>query len=293
MAEKHLVLCGGTRFSAKLKSWREADVVRLELGHGKKHLHLKLHHITRRLAAQLPPVAVDLLEIATYVYAADQVVSRGGTKVFEYGKLWRRRFRFEIPVRRPDLWSQSTVADSLANTLSFLFDDDYEFHFSKQAHSPPVDRYLFDDQGNDDAGYEEVMLFSGGVDSFGGAIQEILQGQRKVVLVSHRPVTKLYARQRDLVNDITQRLGDKSRKPLHVAVEVNKSKNFGRDFTQRSRSFLFAGIAAAVPHGLGRNRIRFYENGVTSLNLPISPQAIGGRVLARLIRVCLPAFRRF
>jgi 7-cyano-7-deazaguanine synthase in queuosine biosynthesis len=129
----------------------------------------------------------------------------------------------------------------------------------------------------EDSGFEEVILFSGGLDSFGGAVQEILQGQRKVVLVSHRPVSKLYSRQRHLVNDIVGHLSNKALSPLHVAVEVNKSKHFGKEFTQRSRSFLFAGIAGAVAKGLGRNRIRFYENGIISLNLPLSPQAVGGR----------------
>jgi 7-cyano-7-deazaguanine synthase in queuosine biosynthesis len=277
MAEKHLVLCGDARLTTRNKSWREAAPLRLELGSGKNHLHLKLHHITRRLASQLPEVAIDLVEIATYVYSADQMVTRGGLKEFEYGTKWRRHFRFEIPVRRHDIWSQPKMQELLTQTLGFLSDDDYEFQFSAFKRSPPVDRYLFDDQGMEDSGFEEVILFSGGLDSFGGAVQEILQGQRKVVLVSHRPVSKLYSRQRHLVNDIVAHLPNKALCPLHVAVEVNKSKHFGKDFTQRSRSFLFAGIAAAVAKGLGHNRIRFYENGIISLNLPLSPQAVGGR----------------
>lgn len=198
-------------------------------------------------------------------------------KEFEYGNHWRRHFRIEIPVRRPEHWSKPELLTCLTTTLGFLSDDDYEFVFLPLQKPPPLERYLFDSLDDDDSGYEEVMLFSGGLDSFGGAVQEILQGQRKVVLVSHRPVSKLYARQRELASDITNQLSDKSRRPLHIAVEVNKSKNFGADFTQRSRSFLFASIAAVISRAFHRDRIRFYENGVVSLNLPISPQALGGR----------------
>jgi len=277
MAEKHLVLCGGAKLTARTKAWREAPKVRVQLGNGKKHLHLKIHHITRKIGGGLPPEALDLIEIAAYVYAADQLITRGGTKEFEYGQKWRRHFRLEIPVRRHDLWSRPDVQQKLVSTLGFLSDDDYEFGFTKLVKNQPVERYLFDDQGADDAGFEEVILFSGGLDSFGGAVQEILQGQRKVVLVSHRSVSKLYKRQRDLVSDINRKFNDRSRKPLHVAVEVNKGKDFGRDFTQRSRSFLFAALAAVVARGFNRDRIRFYENGVISLNFPISPQALGGR----------------
>lgn len=277
MAERHLVLCGGARLSSRSTAWRAAHTVRLQLGKGKKHLHLQIHHITRALAGNIPPEGVDLLEIAAYVYGADQTCSRGGEKEFEYGNRWRRHFRFEIPVRRPDIWSNPAVLGNLTSALGFLSDDDYEFVFLPLSKPKPVDKYLFDSLGSDDSEHEEVMLFSGGLDSFGGAVQEILQGNRKVVLVSHRPAPQIYARQRHLVNDISKCLPDKSRRPLHVAVEVNKSKNFGSDFTQRTRSFLFAAIAAIIAKAFNRNRIRFYENGIVSLNLPISPQALGGR----------------
>jgi len=59
MANKHLVLCGGTRLTSKNKEWRDAPAVRLQLGTGKKHLHLKIHHITRKLASQIPDAAVE------------------------------------------------------------------------------------------------------------------------------------------------------------------------------------------------------------------------------------------
>lgn len=275
MANKRLVLCGGTRLTSRDTDWREAPAVRLQLGTGKKHLHLKIHHITRKLASQIPAAAVDLLEIASYVHTADQMVTRGGTKEIEYGKRFRRHFRFEIPVRCPDLWSAPTLRQQLATTLGFLSDDDYEFAFSQLEKNQPVERYLFDELETD-AGFEEIVLFSGGLDSFGGAVQEILQGQRKVVLVSHRSVSKLYARQRALVSDINNRLIDHSKRPLHVAVEINKSDDI-RDYTQRSRSFLFAALAAVVARAFGKDRIRFYENGVISFNFPISPQALGGR----------------
>ena len=277
MASRHLVLCGSSKLSSRNKAWRDAHTVRLMLGRGKKHLHLKLHHLTKSLACQLPPEAIDLLEIAAYVYGADQLSTRGGDKEIEYGNHWRRNFRIELPVRRLDLWTRPEVLNSLASTLGFLSDDDYEFAFQPYVNPPLIDRYLFDSFDNDDAGFEEVILFSGGLDSFGGAVQEILQGQRKVVLVSHRSVSKLFARQRGLVSDIASRLTDRTKRPLHVAVEVNKSKNLGGEFSQRSRSFLFASIAAVVARAFSRDRILFFENGVVSFNFPISPQALGGR----------------
>jgi hypothetical protein len=195
---------------------------------------------------------------------------------FEYGERWRRHFCFVVPVRRPDIWRNAAVKDALTETLSFLSDDDYEFHFTRRRKPPPLSRYLFDSM-EPDTGMDEVLLFSGGLDSLGGAVREILLGRHKVVLVSHWSNSKIYARQRHLVAGLDKHIASGRYRPLHVAVAVNKGKVFGRDFNQRTRSFLFAAVAAVVARLFGLPRIRFYENGPVSLNLPVSPQVLGGR----------------
>src|SRR5207245_709593 len=60
-------------------------------------------------------------------------------------------------------------------------------------------------------------------------------------------------------------------------VWVNKAKELNKEYTQRTRSFLFASIAAIVARLFGLKRIRFFENGVTSLNLPITPHVVSTR----------------
>jgi 7-cyano-7-deazaguanine synthase in queuosine biosynthesis len=278
MANEHLILCGAARLTSNDAAWRGARSHRLCLGKGPKDVHLTIEHLTRQMCADLPPVAADLLEMAAFVYAADQLVTRGGSRSFEYGLAWRRRFRFEIPVRALDVWQRGPVQRALAEVLSFLSDDDYEFGFTRLTDPPPLSRYLFGGPGPEGGqAHQEVALFSGGLDSLGGAVREILQGKRRIVLVSHRPVSKVYSRQRRLVAAIAERLPNRHLRPLHIAVQVNKGKALGRDFTQRSRSFLFAAVAAVVARVFGLPRIRFYENGVTSLNLAISPQVLGGR----------------
>jgi 7-cyano-7-deazaguanine synthase in queuosine biosynthesis len=293
MARDFLVLCGGVGLPARGRRWREASRVQLRLGRGTRDVHLRLEHLSQQLCANLPEVATDLLEIAAYVYAADQAASRSGLKEFEYGDRWRRHFRFDIPVRRLDVWRRPEVAGTLADALSFLTDDDYEFRFTQVRQPTVLEHYLFAAAAPEEAeDIQEVMLFSGGLDSLGGAVQEILQGQRRVALVSHRPVSKVYARQRDLAKALAERVAKTRLKPLHVAVEVNKGKSLTRDFTQRSRSFLFAAVAAVVARALGLHRVRFYENGVISLNLPISLQVLGGRASRTTHPQTLAGFER-
>src|SRR5207302_3656639 len=65
--------------------------------------------------------------------------------------------------------------------------------------------------------------------------------------------------------------------PLHIPVWAHQRGIRGREYTQRSRSFLYACMAFAVARVFGLSRIRFYENGPVSLNLPISEQVVGAR----------------
>ena len=272
----HLVVCQN---AAAPTAWSRGvkRPIRLVLGTGDRHVHLRMAGVTRALQATLPPVAHDLVEIATFVYVADQAVSRGGTKEFEYGARWRRRFRMVVPVRVPDLWSQGPVRSALADALAFMTDDDgYEFHFTP-ARPVASERRLFDEVAADPA-IEEVCLFSGGLDSLCGAVQEIT-GCRRVALVGHRSCGQTAARQTALVSELVARSQSfrAGIAPLMVALTANKGKRLTREVSQRSRSFLFASAAAAVATASGLRRVRFFENGVTGLNLPVSPQLIGSR----------------
>jgi hypothetical protein len=49
------------------------------------------------------------------------------------------------------------------------------------------------------------------------------------------------------------------------------------EHTQRTRSFLLAAMALVAAEIERADRIRFYENGIMSVNLPIATQAVGAR----------------
>ena len=270
---KRVILCGGLRApnSADAKA-----TVPLSLWGKESNVTLKLGDISQKMVTNIPPVLIDLLEIATYVYCADQATTRGGRSSRDYGARWRRQFQFHIPVREPDLWSSKQVHSALCDTLGFLSDDEYSFRFKNLRRPPPVDQYLdFDDGGTSGFQAEEVVLFSGGLDSLGGAIQETIAKKKSVALVSHRSNPKIDNRQRAVLDDLrAKRL---SSRPFHVPVWINKEKALGREYTQRTRSFLYASLGAVIARSFDLWRIRFYENGIVSINLPISPQVVGAR----------------
>lgn len=268
----------------------DASTVKLRTYGSHRNIRLKLDQIGRQLNRDIPPRLVDLIEIAAMVYIADQIAHRGAHDVELMGAYWRRQLHFEISVRDRAFWASPEARDALVDLLSFLSEDEYEFTFSQFRSPPALDRYLeFGDDGSQPAP-QSVILFSGGLDSLGGAVERVVAGGERAILVSHESSPKLRTRLRALRGMIDAAAGNAA--PQHVTVTVNKEDMTERDYTQRSRSFLYASLATAVARMAGLNAIRFFENGVVSLNLPLSPQIIGTRATRTTHPKVLASMRR-
>ncbi len=294
MGEPQLVICGGIpRAAAPRGTPPPEETHELTIGDGKRDVHLRINQVSRAMGRCLTDLDADVLEVAAYFYVADQMVTRGGTVALDYGRRWRRHLRFVIPVRRPDVWNRPEVSATLRAALLFLTDDqELEFTFVRATNPAPRERYI-GDMIDVPADPEEVMLFSGGLDSLCGAVDELIVGQRPVILVSHRSVSRIQARQEALVAELRRRAPHPHLAPVHVGVTINKGEELNRDFTQRGRSFLFAAVAAVVARLAGRRRIRFYENGVTSINLPLSRELVGARASRTTHPQTLARFEEF
>ncbi len=242
---------------------------------GKGHaVRLRIAEVSRSLLKDLPDVIADLIEIAAYVYAADAAVSRGGKTDEGMGARWRRHFCLEVPVRALGLWQRPEVVTALVSMLEFLSDDQFLFRFV--AHSRPHEVAGCFEFGLEQAlRPDAVVMFSGGLDSYAGALEELIERGNKVALVSHHSSTKIAKVQSDLAAELRKRVGPG--KILRMPVHAQLVKGTNREGSHRTRSFLFAvlGLAAADAHGL--SRVHFYENGVVSLNLPPVAQVVGSR----------------
>ncbi len=234
---------------------------------------LRIQGLSRRMVANPPEPVLDLVEIAAIVYAADAAIRRGGAKDAQMGARWRRRMMFEIPVRDPDLWNSADVKGSLEKTLGLLSDDHYAFAFTPRPPDPK--RIEFLNLRDADLAVSSVAMFSGGLDSLAGALQDLSAPERRIALVSHHSSTKLAKAQTEIVSELRKRFG--AARVLHVPVSMQLGKETNRESTHRSRSFLFAALGAAVAHMMDADHVTFHENGVVSLNLPISGQVVGAR----------------
>jgi 7-cyano-7-deazaguanine synthase in queuosine biosynthesis len=285
-AHEHLVLCG----SAGGPRRSNPSGLDLNLHGASRNVHLKIEDISRPLVANIPHVSADLLEVATYIYAADSAISRGGKTDAQMGARWRRNFRFVIPVRQPDLWSSNPVKSALVETISFLSEDNYDFEFRLLEKPPPVEGY-FEFSGEEAARFtpDEVILFSGGLDSFAGTVEMLVAHGKKVALVSHRSATKIASAQKHLVDQLHAGVGGD--RVLHIPIWASLDESLSRESTHRTRSFLFAALGSVTARLFGLDRIAFFENGVVSLNLPPVAQIVGARATRTTHPQAMAGFR--
>ncbi len=157
----------------------------------------------------------------------------------------------------------------------FLSGDRFEFTFSQKTY-PEAERsrfFWFDEESSWRA--SRVLMFSGGLDSFAGALEEIAEHGERVALVSHFSATKIAPVQRHLRKSLTDHFGEQCCR--HIPVQVQMTGRGLKEGTHRSRSFLFAALGAITAQTFGLDRVSFYENGVVSLNLPPVGNVLGTR----------------
>jgi len=271
-----LVVCSGLEL-AKADPLREGrHVVELDTLNDEGNVNLRIENVTKAFARNMPPRVVDLLEIATYVFAADCSARRDGAWMNEETEEpWDRDFHFVVPVRDPEFWERDEVQSALVGALRFMSTDLFGFTFRPLKGDRPLTRYLELRHVADSPfqGVERVVMFSGGLDSLAGAVAVAAAG-RPLVAVSHRPAPHVSALQTGLMRQLQDRF--RAVPMRHIPVWVNKH-HLDSEASQRTRSFLFSALGVATASVLDAGGVRFYENGVTSLNWPVAQEVLRSR----------------
>lgn len=259
---------------------RSEPVVYLSADEAFGNVFLKPEAIAEGLGSSLDPISLDLCEIAAYVYLGDKAVSRG-----KYEQ-WTRNLSWIVPVREPDRWN--SVKEILTNTISILSGDNVQFTFvpkPKQkgsAKSKPTKTKVSQTLGVTDSPESDCScLFSGGLDSFAGAAYLIDQEKRRPLFASHCANGELKNKQIELKNVIQSRFGQEFHH-FQYWVTSRRNKNAPHPYvkqenTHRARSFMFMSFATVAAAVRGLSDIFICENGVLSLNVPISDARKGSR----------------
>jgi 7-cyano-7-deazaguanine synthase in queuosine biosynthesis len=220
------------------------------------------HDLSASLASN---ATLELFHLAAAVYCADRLSPRPAE--------WARDITIEFPVHDPGIWSDTSP---LAETLSFLSGDNWELRpFAAPAAKPRRTHAPI-------ASFDAACLFSGGLDSFAGAIHLLESGQT-VCLVSHYEGGQTPSAQTHLYDQLRSHYGPDRvslrrifLRPATTRPGQKHPLGKDRESSTRSRSLLFLASGLLVANGAGSAvPLVIPENGFIGINVPLTAARSG------------------
>ena len=223
-----------------------------------------------RLKVHPTETGIDVLILAAHVYAADTRISR--TSESQDG--WTREIRLVVPVSDPDRWT--AAAPTFVRLLNFLTGDLWTLSFRARPRrfatvtTSRLTRLI-------GPPFDDLTLFSGGLDSLIGAIDSLESG-RNPLFISHAGESATSDAQSTIFDALKahyyRRAFDRQR--LWMAFPDGFISGSAGENTTRARSFLFFALGAFAGSGLGGAvTLKVPENGLIAVNVPIDPLRLG------------------
>lgn len=212
---------------------------------------------------------IDLLVLAAHVQAADTRISRDS----ESQDSWTREIRLVVPVTDPDTWAKA--APTIKRALDFLTGDIWSVEFRpKPEKAPAAPAGTLPIQG---VPFDEVTLFSGGLDSLIGAI-DLLERGKTPLLVSHAGESVTSTAQANCLKLLKGQYPSNQFTQLRLWMNMEgvEVANSTHEMTMRGRSFLFFATGVCASTGFDKPiTLRVPENGLIALNVPLDPLRLG------------------
>ena len=214
--------------------------------------------------------AIDFLYISLSVYAADRLCPRKSGL-----DSWSRNLKLYIPVLDCELWNNNkSIVEEM---LNFLSGDSWTLEFRQRSFNEAEKIYKskWEKKKDEFKEYDKVCMFSGGLDSYIGAIDllETKKCEEKILFVSHYGGGKGTKEYQDyLIRKFSEKydLSENDFQQFYAAV-VN-----GVEETTRTRSIMFFAHAIALASTFGKKTTLIIpENGLISLNIPLTFSRIG------------------
>jgi 7-cyano-7-deazaguanine synthase in queuosine biosynthesis len=225
----------------------------------------------KQLRLEPTETAMDLLVIASTMYAADTRIKRESYAADS----WTRMIDLYIPVINPVFWESQV--EILKKIFRFLTGDIWNIVFRERSDinlklSPQgtLKRYGMSYVT------DTVCLFSGGMDSFIGAI-DLMENGTRPLLVGHAKSSDVTPYQDNCSVALNSQYGANSPEKVYAFLRIPKNDLFGEeDHTERGRSFLFLTLGMICASSLNSStKLVVPENGMISLNIPLTPLRVG------------------
>lgn len=208
--------------------------------------------VRRQIPGAPSAAAWDFMSIAMSVFAADRFVLRSGSP-----NGWTRVIGLDVAVVDPMPWTAQAI--ELAEALRFLTGDVWHLNFRAGGLAcPHVEGRLHD--------RDTICLFSGGLDSFLGAVAA-LNGGARPLLVSQGSAKEIGPQ-----------------KQLAAALGLEGYRFEGRvaerwrqpyEGSTRARSILFFAYGALAATGCGIREVLVPENALIAVNPPFTNRRMG------------------
>lgn len=213
-------------------------------------------------------LTADLWAIAATTFAIDRNLRRPALNKWHKGQEWHREIRATIPVQNPRWWSSHLP--KVEALLDWLTADTWRLEVT-QGRPLTVALPLGD---SEDFGFiGKTALFSGGLDSVSGIIDDLETSGQPLHAVSVSTNNRMEKIQRDIFRKV-QRLNPRlsSWLPFKLQVRLDNAES-----TARSRGFVFltSGTLSAIARRT--NTLHLYENGPGALNLALSRGQVGAQ----------------
>ncbi len=211
------------------------------------------------------PAVFDLLDAAAMVYTADLAVPR--SSAFDE---WTRDLTLHLALRDPEPW-RNGAGETFRELIGFLTGDIWRDLIIRaapgepQVPSSPLLHRTFDD----------VSLFSGGLDSYAGVVEQLATAGRCALVGHHARGGPTLGSQRAVLEVIRSKYTEADTPFFKYFVSPPLGISASGEATTRGRSIIFLALGVATALGVGARRLIVPENGFISLNVPMTSSRQG------------------
>lgn len=212
--------------------------------------------------------AIDLLMLSLAVYGADRMIMRKSA-----GDGWKRNIHIHLPVL--NLQVMNDQKRHIKSILDFLSGDEWTLSFRSRELTEEEKEYIeIVERGKQlRINVKRICMFSGGLDSFIGAIDSLVEDSQEIIFVSHYGGGKGVREYQQLLQAELER---------KFTISGNRFFSYyaappdGKEDTMRSRSFMFFSHAIALASCFEEEiKLIVPENGYISLNIPLTFSRLG------------------
>nr|WP_154985629.1 Qat anti-phage system QueC-like protein QatC [Paenibacillus xylanexedens] len=214
-------------------------------------------------------MGLDFLYISLFVYGADRIISRN--KGYD---AWTREITLHVPVLEFEGWNNNKIL--VEKLLNYLSGDKWKLEFRQRELTQTelrVKTKIHQIKLENKISIDRISMFSGGLDSFIGAIDALEVEKDNILFVSHYGGGKGVKEYQDKLRDrIVGKYGICEERFLNFHAAARS----GVEDTTRTRSFMFFCHAVAIATCFNNSvELLIPENGLISLNIPLTNSRLG------------------